>query len=52
MLFDVRTSLFGIMNQYDLTVDLWSSDFLLHLEDNLIYYCHILGLCDLYFIAQ
>ena len=29
----------------------WSSDFMLHLEDNLMYYYHILGLCDLYFIA-
>ena len=50
------------MNEYDPTVDLkvnvghcdlciWSSDFLLHLEDNLMYHYHILGLCDLYFIA-
>ena len=48
MLFDVLTSSFGIMNQNDLTVDLkvnfghcdlisGSSDFTLHLEDNLMY---------------
>ena len=59
---DVWTSLFEIMNQYDLTVDLkvnvghctyilWSSVFMLHLEDNLMYDYHSLGLCDLYFIA-
>ena len=29
----------------------WSSDFMLHLEDNLMYYYHILELCDLYFIV-
>ena len=43
------------MNQYDPTVDLkvnvghyisMSSDFMLHLEDNLMYYYHILGLSD------
>ena len=50
------------MNQYDPTVNLkvnvghcdlipWSSDFMLHLEDNLMYDYHSLGLCDLYFIA-
>ena len=55
MLFDVRTSLFGIINQYDPTVDLkvnvdhcelWSNDFLLYLEDNLMYMYdyHSLGL--------
>ena len=62
MLFNVWTSLFGIMNQYDPTVDLkvnvgwvtyisWSSDFILHLEDNLMYDYHSLGLCNLYFMA-
>ena len=62
MLFDVWTSSFGIMNQYNLTVDLkvnaghcdlyfMSSDFMLHLEDDLKYDYHSLGLCDLYFIA-
>ena len=50
------------MNQYDPTVDLkvnighcdyisLSSDFMLHLEDNLVYDYHSLGLYDLYFIA-
>ena len=28
----------------------WSSDFMLYLEDNLMYDYHSLGLCDLYFI--
>ena len=63
MLFDICTSLFGIMNQYDPTVDLKVNVgrcdlyfhspliFMLHFEDILMYYYHILGLCDLYFIS-
>ena len=49
------------MNQYDPTVDLkinighcdlyFMIHFMLHLEDNLMYYNRILGLCDLYFIV-
>ena len=50
------------MNQYDPTVDLkvnvghcdlyfMVSDLMLHFEDNMVYYYHILGLSDLYFIA-
>ena len=50
------------MNQYGPTVDLkinvghcdlysWSSDYMLHLEDNSMYDYYSLGLCDLYFIA-
>ena len=53
-LFDVWTSYFRIMSQYDLTFDfkinvgstyiLWSSDFALYLEAYLIYEHHTLGL--------
>ena len=50
-LFDLCTSYFGIMNQYDprfdlkinvghLTYILWSSDFALYLEDYLMYEHH------------
>ena len=50
------------MNQYDPTVDLkvnvghgdlffMVSDFMLQLEDNFMCDYHILGLCDLYYIA-
>ena len=52
-LFDVWTSYFGIIGQYDLTFDLkinvnlyvtyisWSSDIVLYLQDNLMHECHI-----------
>ena len=46
-LFDVWTSYFGIKGQYDLTFDLkinvglWSSDFVLYLQDYLMHECHI-----------
>ena len=44
-LFDVWTLLFGIMSQYDLKINiLWSSDFVLRLEDYLMYEHHTLGL--------
>ena len=51
---DGRTSYFGIMDQWDVTIDLkvkvtvtyisWSSGFALYLEDCLIDECHSLGL--------
>ena len=34
-----------------MTYTSWSSDFMLHLEGNLMYDYHSLGLCDLYFIV-
>ena len=60
MLFDVWTSLIGIMSWYDPTVDLkanvghwpiFHGPVVLYLEDNLMYDYHSLGLCDLYFIV-
>ena len=39
------------INVGHLTYISWSSDFMLHLEDSLVYYYHSLGLCDLYFKA-
>ena len=48
MLFDIWTSLFGIMNQYtptvDLKVNLGNCNFMWHLEANLMYDYHSLGL--------
>ena len=54
--FDVWTSLVGIVNQFNVTFDLkiivchcnlysWSSDFMLYLEDYLIYEQQTSGLC-------